>query len=260
MKVITDELANGVTYHIYINGRILEKLYNVFLQASDDKRGESSLLLQALKRETPRLHNQAFGIHSLQIENYELEDGEQGTRLVVKSRGFAYTQNQLDAIFNTVSDYVEGGKLLLDEAALGEFDERQRKERGDFEPDEALVSTDPDLYMAQACVAAAMNRVYPVVRGDGGDLTVMDVRLEKNILNLDLIASGSCMGCGGATLATMPKVREYVENNLSGRLNGVTVGEIAVYSEYSPDKPAYWVTAKGVRQPNGTVTQLRPSR
>jgi Fe-S cluster biogenesis protein NfuA len=255
MEITNDELANGITYRIDLSERVLNKLYNVFIEAADEERGRFSPLLQGLKSATPRIHDQKNGIHSLQIENTD-----EGARLIVKTRAYAYTEDQLGAIFNTVSDYVEGGKPLLDEAALGEFDEKQRKERGDFEPDEVLASTDPGLYMAQACVAAAMNRVYPVVRGDGGDLTVMDVRLEKNILNLDLIASGSCMGCGGATLATMPKVREYVENNLSGRLNGVTVGEIAVYSEYSPDKPAYWVTAKGVRQPNGTVTQLRPSR
>lgn len=259
MKVINDELANGVTYHIYIDGCVLKKLYNVFLEAADDERGRFSPLLQALKRDTPRLHTQASGVYSLQIENCALENAEQGTRLVVKARGFAYTQDQLNAIFDVVVDYVEEGKPLLDEAALDAFDEKQRKERGDFEPDVNIAKTNLRLYTAQMCVAAAMNRAYPVVRGDGGDLAVMDVRLADNILSLDLIASGSCIGCGGAALATMPKVREYVEENLSKKLSDVKLGEIAVYSGYSLSSPAYWVMANGVRQPNGTVTQFRPA-
>lgn len=255
MEIIGDALPNGITYHIDLNQRVLNRLYNVFLEASDADRGKFSPLLQMLNASTPRVHDQKIGIHSLQIENTD-----KGGRLIVKTRQYGYTEEQLDAIFNVVAEYVESGQPLIDEAALDAFDEKQRKERGDFEPDVSIAQTNPDLYMAQACVAAAMNRAYPVVRGDGGDLAVRDVRLEKNVLNLDLIASGSCMGCGGATLATMPKVREYVEENLSRKLNGVKLGEIAVYSGYALGSPAYWVMANGVRQSNGTVTQFRPAR
>lgn len=256
MEVVNDTLANGVTYHIDINGRVLTKLYNVFLEAADDERGRFSPLLQQLKSDTPRQHDQKAGIHSLQIENKE----DNSTRLIVKTKGYRYTDAQLNAIFETVVDYTEAGTPLLDENGLDAFDAQKRKERGDFEPDEALAKTNPELYMAQACVAAAMNRVYPVVRGDGGDLAVMGVQLKDNVLNLDLIASGSCMGCGGATLATMPKVRQYIGDMLAGDLPHIKFGEIAVYSDYSMNSPAYWVMENGVRQPDGSVTQPRFKR
>jgi Fe-S cluster biogenesis protein NfuA len=76
--------------------------------------------------------------------------------------------------------------------------------------DPALLSADDKTLHAQ--VETVLNKIRPIIQGEGGDIRI--VSLEKGVLQLEL--AGGCEGCGGGVATLLPGMKLMLMEKVNG--------------------------------------------
>ncbi len=252
-KIIQQSWPNKVTYIIDIDEKILKKgTFNYLALASDQARvARCSLFQDLLKRTTPQ-HNQAHAIHSFKMEN----TAQGGTRFTMTSQPYAFTQAQVDQMIAVIHQRAHEANLsrfpLVDEDGLSR-DELLRRQAGkEFAPNEALKNKNMKMFTAQVALHEALKIIWPGVRSHKGDINVKHISgIEDNAVDVDIEASGSCMGCGSAGPFTIKQLFDYAAQNFDHPdaqefLKGARLNRINVSEVQNPGQLSYYVDATGV--------------
>lgn len=264
---------NRNTYVIELDKPVLPKgLFNFFALATDARKVARCSLLQDLLKKTPVQYDQPHAIYSFQIENTE----KGGTRLVMKSRPYAFIQPQVDAMLDAVWQRVKSpmalaANPLIDGAGVLEDIKNSRRD-DEFKPNESYRAGKPKLYYAQTALYAALttatekrSSVLNKIRSDGGDVHYLNIGADQETgeISFDLIATGSCTGCN-SSLYTMLELYTHLVGNIAalaqqGSLKGHKMGRINVHQE-SDMSLAYSVSEYGIHDARDVLTQRFPKQ